>query len=94
MELRYSKRAQRDLLEGSIGWRTHHPGRANLFDDEVDRLLTLLSTQPRMGRSTRQYRDARVLVLVDIEHLVFYRVHRKYIEILAVVPGRAQRSKG
>lgn len=91
MELRYSARAQRDLLDGSINWRVHHPGRPDLFDDKIVKALELLSEQPRMGRATNRYRNGRVLVLVDIEHLLFYRVHRNYIAVLAILPARAQR---
>lgn len=92
MELRYSARAQRDLLDGSIRWRTYHPGRADLFGSELGKALELLRLQPRMGRRTNRYQGARVLVLVEIEHLLFYRVHRKHIAILALLPARAQRT--
>jgi plasmid stabilization system protein ParE len=92
VELRYSKRAQRDLLDNSIGWRVHHPGRADLFDEEISKAMSLLATQPRMGRRVREHKNARVLSIIATGHLVFYRVHRSYLMVLAVLPARAQRA--
>ena len=91
MELRYSDRAKRDLLEQSLRWYRFHPQRGDAFDDELKNVLELLAQQPRMGRTTTRYKGARVLVLAETEYLLFYRVHRKHIAVLALLPARAQR---
>jgi plasmid stabilization system protein ParE len=92
VEIRYTKRAERDLLDGDIGWRTHHPSRPAFFADEMKRILELLATQPLMGRRTNRYRDARVFVAVEVERLIFYRVYKRHIMVRAVAPARAQRN--
>jgi plasmid stabilization system protein ParE len=92
VELRYSKRAQRDILERSMNWRAHYPERPDFFDDELERILGLLRDNPRMGHVTTRYKGARVFVLVDVEHLLFYRLGKRHVAVLALLPARTQRT--
>lgn len=93
MEVRTSKRAQRDIIDASIRWRTTHSTNVDLFDYEVDKALDLLSDNPQMGRATKQHKNGRVLVLPALGFLLFYRIHPTYLMVLAVVLGRTQRAK-
>lgn len=92
MEIRISRRAERDLINGNLGWRARYTERPDEFVDRVAAVLELLRANPRLGRATLAYKDARVFVLADIEHLLFYRPHRRHIAVLAVVPSKRQRA--
>ena len=58
-------------------------------DDLVERILSavdLLERQPRIGRDGR-VSGTRELVITGTPFIVAYRVHRKRIEVLAVLHG-------
>ena len=70
----------------------HHAGRSEVFNQELKELLALVSSQPRMGRRANRYKGARVVVIRETEHLMFYRVNRDHLWILALLLGRALRT--
>lgn len=91
MELRYSARVARDILTHDRSWREHHAARPGLFAEELKKLLSLVSAQPRMGQRCNRFKAARVVVIRETEHLLFYRVHRDHVTLLALVARRTLR---
>jgi plasmid stabilization system protein ParE len=91
IELRWAKSAERDLLDTSIGWRTHHPAAPDLFDDEISRALEQIMLFPDSAPRTwtSRYKNARIMVLQKTGCLLLYRKESKRrVRILAILAAR------
>lgn len=91
-KIRYSLRAQADVLACGLYWRLNHAGeRVVAFEDELHRKLDFIRQFPEQyakGRS-RQYRTARVAPMSDTGHLIVYHIRSpRLIEIVAILVSR------
>ena len=92
IEVRFSKTAAQHIIDAAINWRTHHPQKPELFNEELQRAIDLLERHPEIGprARTKRYKEARVLVMRETEHLLVYRRETKRrLRILALHPSRA-----
>jgi len=90
MRVKFTARARRDVLDIGLRWRRTHPAAPGLFDDELTDALLMLADHPLAGREVhgRTLKGARLVVLVDSEFLLFYRVvRRSHVSILRVRQG-------
>jgi plasmid stabilization system protein ParE len=93
-KIRYSLRAEADLLACGLHWKLNHEGaRATAFQEELEKKLSFIRLFPESyarGRS-RQYRTARVAPMSDTGHLIVYHVRSsRLIEIVAILVSRTQ----
>lgn len=65
IEVRFSKTAAQHIIDAAINWRTHHPQKPELFNEELQRAIDLLERHPEIGprARTKRYKEARVLVM-------------------------------
>lgn len=91
VQVRLSKSAVRDMLDLGIWWRTHHPGKPDLFGKEFEAAVQLLRQFPEAAppARTKRYKGARVRVLIETGHLVVYRYSDRTVTVLGVFASRA-----
>jgi len=87
--LRYLPVAQDDLIEIFDFIAQDSPNHASSFVEKLDKRISLLESNPLLGRVPRntklQEYDYRVLIIGS--YLVFYVIHGQTVEINRVVHG-------
>jgi plasmid stabilization system protein ParE len=91
VEIRWSTRAERDVVACAIWWLSHHSQNVAAFDNELAESLTLIRQFPESSPRGRlkRYKTARVRVMAETGYLLVYRVKGKNdVEIVAVLASR------
>lgn len=91
IEIEFTRSAERDILDASIAWRTHHSSAPGLLDDELNAALERIQLFPEIAPLTllRRFKDARRMVLQESGHLLIYRnVTKKRVRVLALLIAR------
>ena len=93
VHVEFSNKGLRDLIAVGRWWREHHPQRTTLFDDEMQAAIAFLEHFPEGAplARTRRHQNARLKVLVETGHLVFYRYAKAKarITIIGVYASKA-----
>jgi toxin ParE1/3/4 len=94
MLLKVSKRALRDLSAAAAWWRANRPAAPDLFDEEVERALTLIEAQPLVAQEAldSKLKGVRRIVLQGTRYLLYYRVREERSEVEVLRLWHASRS--
>jgi plasmid stabilization system protein ParE len=81
-------RAQLQIAAAAAWWREHRPAAPRLLEEELDRALSRLAANPRLGTLSPWPRlpDVRRIVARRVGYMIVYRprLRLKRIEVLAV----------
>jgi plasmid stabilization system protein ParE len=85
MVVKFTPRAERQLLASTRWWRANRPAARFLLDDELTAALQMIVEHPSSGVAVRERAGVRRILLVRCEHHVLYRVRprARRIEIVA-----------
>ena len=86
MQLKISKRARTDIRVAASWWRANRPLAPLMFDDELERALVLIESQPQAGPPALDVPMAGVrrVSLHRTRYLLYYRLRPEQdaIEVL------------
>lgn len=82
----FTPRARAHAVGIEHWWRAHRPAAPDLFQQELDHAIELVTTTPTIGSSStdQTLRDARRLLLPRTRYHFYYRVRDDTVEILAI----------
>jgi len=83
--MRVSPRAQAQIEKAAGWWAQNRPAAPGAIRDELERILSIISTQPGIGVTARRKRipGLRRVHLSRIDYFILYRVSDGVLEILA-----------
>jgi plasmid stabilization system protein ParE len=88
LPLRVVHRAEREIAEAAVWWRTNRPKAPGAFRDELRHAFELIASQPRIGARALNARLASVrrVHLSRIRYYLYYRhsTSKGIIEVLAL----------
>ena len=85
MKVRVSKRGQSQIERAAQWWDEHRDLAPQAFDEDIAKALLPLRTEPLIGAPfpSRNVHGERRLHLARIRDLLYYRIRRRTIEVVA-----------
>ena len=88
----FTERAFSQVRDADVWWRENRRSAADAIGEELDRVVALLASQPRVGARAKSERlpGVRRILLSRVRYFVYYRVLEQEgaVEILAFWHGR------
>jgi plasmid stabilization system protein ParE len=86
VKVRVTKRAQAQIDRAAIWWDDNRPLAPEAFDEDLAEAFSLLSVEPSIGARVGNARvqGVRRLHLARIHYFLYYRVHRREVQVLGI----------
>jgi plasmid stabilization system protein ParE len=86
LKVTVTRRAQKHIEAAERWWSENRASAPDAVTEDLDRILRLLSVQPRIGARARRSKlsDVRRVTLSRIRYHLYYRVAGESLEVLAL----------